>query len=310
LCLGVHVLMGRARAGHGQRADRSRPTQLLGVGRRTCLLAFTLVALGLAGCGSGDGGPEVTEGLSLSLQVPAEARAGETVALRQVLKNVGDAPVELGLGGREDSGFCRDFVISTPDRVDVWRFLDPDPPVVLVCQASLSLKTLGPGEELVLEGEWDETDTHSVPVPAGRYLVRGLLDIRLGVDTPEERRLTLETDTKPLVIVGEQAPPPLTLSLQVPSPVKAGEPVRLWLVAKNTTDAPVTLGLRSPPNPCRDFVVSTGDGVEVWRFLDTVDCSFFGMSSGIKTFNPGEELVLEGEWRQVDAQGAPVAAGS
>ena len=294
-------LVGR---GVFQRRRHFLPT----AGRSGCLLVLLAAVLGLAGCGPGDGGDQVTEGLSLSLQVPAEARAGETVALAQALKNVTDAPIEVGLGGSEPA-FCPGFVISRPDGVEVRRNMDGDLPEFEACPAVLSLKTLGPGEEMVLRDGWKQTDHNGVLVAPGRYLVRGLLDVRLGVDTPDERRLTLETDTKRVVIVGEQAPPPLSLSLQAPSPVKAGEPVRLRLVAKNTTVAPVTLGLWSPPDVCRDFIVSTAGGAEVWRFMDTVDCSFSRISFEIKTFNPREELVLEGQWYQTDAQGAPVAAG-
>jgi len=273
------------------------------------LLLFTVALVGFQGCGSGGSGDQVTEGLTLSLRVPSEVNAGETVPLVMTLKNVTDAPIEVGLGGSEPA-FCPGFVVSRPDGVDIWRNMDGDLPEFEACPAVLSLKTLGPGEEVALGGEWKQTDHNSVLVAPGSYLVRGVLDIRLGVDTPNERGLTLETETNRLVIVGEQAHPPLSLSLQVPSPVKPREPVRLRLIAMNTTDAPVALGLWSPPDFCHDFIVSTAGGVEVWRFLDSVDCSFSRISFEIKTLNPGEQLVLEGEWSQTDAQGAPVAAGS
>jgi hypothetical protein len=164
------------------------------------MLGFILAALvGFAACG-GDSGDQGAQAVSLSLQVPSPVRAAETVALTLILKNESDAPVELGLTGREDSGFCRDFVVSTPDGADLWRFIDPD---TMACESILSPRTLGPGEELTLGGEWNQTDTLGTPVAAGGYLVRGILGIRLDVSTPDERGLTLETEAKSLVILPE-----------------------------------------------------------------------------------------------------------
>jgi hypothetical protein len=136
------------------------------------------------------------------LEVPSPVRAGETVPLTMIARNVSDAPVELGLGGFPGA-ICGDFVATTPGGVEFWRFIYSDLPGVRVCYASQYLKTLGPGEGLSVEGEWEQTDTRGVPVAAGSYLVRGILDIALGVNTPDERVLTLETQEQPLVIEPE-----------------------------------------------------------------------------------------------------------
>jgi len=295
----------------GRRVSQRPRRWLAAAGPSVCLGGIAFAALfGFAACSSGEEGEQGEEAFSLSLQVPSEARAGETVPLTLIAKNVTDAPVELGLGGIEPA-FCPSFVVSTSDGVDVWSYMHGDLPEFGACPAVLSPKTLGPGEELVLSGEWKQTDNNSVLVASGRYLVRGILNIRLDLDTPREREMTLQTEAKPLVIVGEQEAQPLSLSLQVPSPVQAGEPVRLRLIAKNVTDSPVELGLWGPPDFCRDFTVSTADGGEVWRFLDTVQCHYFSrISFAAKTLGPGEELILEGEWDQTDTRGAPVAAGS
>jgi hypothetical protein len=161
------------------------------------VVLLPIVALvGFSACGTGQG----TQPLRLSLQVPSPVRAGETVPLTLIAKNVSGGPVELGLTGPEDTGFCRDFAVSTPDGVELWRFIDPD---TMACQASLSVKTLTPGQELMLEGQWNQADAAGTPVAAGSYLVRGFLPIRLDVNTPAERGLTLQTEAKPLVILPE-----------------------------------------------------------------------------------------------------------
>src|SRR3972149_11528316 len=117
--------MGRIDAGHGRRAGSRRPRRPVKARRWICLVGFILVALvGFAGCGSNRGGEEGAEALSLSLQLPPQVRAGETVAMTLIAKNVSDAPGELGLGGRENTGFAGsyDFGVSTPDGVEVWSF--------------------------------------------------------------------------------------------------------------------------------------------------------------------------------------------
>ncbi len=190
--------MGRIDAGHVGRPVSKPRRRPLGARRWACLITLVLIALlGSVGCGSGGGG-QGTQPIKLSLEVPPQVRAGEAVPLRLVAKNVTDAPLEVGFTGREDTGFCRDFVVSTPDGVELWRFVDPD---TMACQAILSPKTLGPGEELTLEGEWNQADAQGTPVVAGSYIVRGFLPIRLDVSTPGERGLTLETEAKSLVIL-------------------------------------------------------------------------------------------------------------
>jgi hypothetical protein len=163
------------------------------------VVLLAIVALvGFSACGTG----QEAQALRLSLEVPSQVRAGETVPLTMIARNVSHAPVELGLSGHPGA-FCGDFVATTPGGVEVWRFIESDLPGSRACPANLYLETLGPGEELSVEGEWDQTDTRSVPVAAGSYLVRGILDITLGVNTPDERALTLQTQEQPLVIEPE-----------------------------------------------------------------------------------------------------------
>lgn len=181
-------LVGR---GVFQRRRRFLPT----AGRSACLLVLVAALLGLPGCGSGAGGDQGEDPLTLSLQVPSQVRLGEKVSLAMILKNPRDGPVEVGLQGLAEN-LCRDFVVSTAAGVELWRFVSPG----AACPASQVHKTLGPGEELILEGEWAQTDAQGAAVAAGRYLVRGILYVRLDLGTPNERALTLQTDEEPLVI--------------------------------------------------------------------------------------------------------------
>ena len=41
-------------------------------------------------------------------------------------------------------------------------------------QSILATKTLEPGEEVELTGEWEQVDNRGEPVPPGTYLVRGV----------------------------------------------------------------------------------------------------------------------------------------
>jgi hypothetical protein len=120
------------------------------------------------------------------------------VPLTLILRNVSDRPVEVGLGSRPETGFERDFVVSTSGGVKVWGFGDDK-----VWYAVLWPKTLNPAQQLMLEGEWNQVDAQGAPVAAGNYLVRGFLPIRLDVNTPAETGLTLQTEAKPLVILPE-----------------------------------------------------------------------------------------------------------
>jgi hypothetical protein len=103
--------------------------------------------------------------------------------LKLKVKNVSQRPVEQALGGRP----CYDFIVSKPDGTEVWRWSRGQ-----VVQDILELKTLQAGEELEFAGEWKQRDNDGNAVPAGKYLVRGVLN----ADPPEK----LETKPKPLTI--------------------------------------------------------------------------------------------------------------
>jgi hypothetical protein len=95
------------------------------------------------------------------------------------------------------------------------------------------------------------------------------------------------------------------LSLEAPDEVEAGQTVNLKLIWRNLTDQPVdlTLGGR-PPN---DFVVTSSEGKEIWRWLagETVQDIL-----EIKKVDPGQKLEFTLEWQPVDQAGAALPPGS
>lgn len=106
---------------------------------------------------------------------------------------------------------------------------------------------------------------------------------------------------------GSEGPGPQSspLSLEVKSPVKAGETVALTLKWKNVEDRPVSLTLGG--NPAYDFIVTRPDGTEVWRW------SHGQVSQDIlesRTIEPGREVVFEAEWPQQDNEDKPVPPGA
>lgn len=73
-----------------------------------------------------------------------------------------------------------------------------------VFQSIPSFKTLGPGEELVLKGEWDQRDSNGETVAPGTYLVRGIFSRGgwvLSTETPPQTEVErLETRASTLTV--------------------------------------------------------------------------------------------------------------
>ena len=94
-------------------------------------------------------------------------------------------------------------------------------------------------------------------------------------------------------------------SLEAVSQSPYGDTVSMKLKLQNTSDEPVQFftGGRPP----HDFVVTTANGEEVWRWK----CAkIILLPLDGNTLEPGEELEFAGEWEQVDNRGEPVPAGS
>jgi Intracellular proteinase inhibitor len=95
------------------------------------------------------------------------------------------------------------------------------------------------------------------------------------------------------------------LSLEAPNEVEVGQTVNLKLIWRNLTNQPVelTLGGRPP----YDFVVTTSEGKEVWRWLEGQTVQEI---LEIKTVGPGQKLEFTLEWQPVDQAGAALAPGN
>lgn len=83
------------------------------------------------------------------------------------IANPGPAAVTLELQGRVPTA---DFVVSDPHGGEVWSLLRGQ-----VMLGSLRLHPLGPGRSLTFRHRWDQRSGAGKAVPAGEYLVRGVL---------------------------------------------------------------------------------------------------------------------------------------
>jgi hypothetical protein len=95
------------------------------------------------------------------------------------------------------------------------------------------------------------------------------------------------------------------LSLEAPDEVEAGQAVNLKLIWRNLTDHPVELTLGG--RPAYDFVVTSEEGKEIWRWLagqavqDILE---------LRTVDPSQKLEFILEWQPVDQAGTALPPGS
>ena len=113
-----------------------------------------------------DPSEEFLDAIDYSLEAASKAPYGDTVLLKLTLRNTSDEPVRFFTGGRPP----HDFVITTADGEEVWHWK-----CAKIILLPLDRKTLQPGEELEFTGEWEQVDNRGEPVPAGDYLIRGVL---------------------------------------------------------------------------------------------------------------------------------------
>ncbi|GAB62139.1 hypothetical protein KSU1_C0543 [Candidatus Jettenia caeni] len=92
--------------------------------------------------------------------------------------------------------------------------------------------------------------------------------------------------------------------LEVPPKVWVGEMVRFTYTIKNRGKTPIELLVLG--DPACDFVVSTPTGIKIWRYLYGKDIKEI---AELKILNPGEKLVYEAKWNQMDKDGRPVPVG-
>jgi|GEM_PF-1601473 len=231
--------------------------------------------------------------LALRLEVPTEVtlwafgeyvplKLGRNVLLKLKVKNRGDQPMALTFRGHP----AYDFVVSTNDGVEVWRWSQKQ-----FVQPIYERRILQPGEELEFAAVWDQRDSQGRPVSSGRYEVRGVLYLEPG---------QLETEPVSLAI-GPGLP--LHLELEMPSSVHTDETVSLKLKVTNASDRVLELWTLAPP---WDFIVTTQGGREVWRWArgKAFPATLFPL-----TLHPAEVKVYEVSWDQLDNEGYPVPSG-
>jgi hypothetical protein len=140
---------------------------------------------GVTACDDAEEAPDATTvptpplGLTLALEVGAPQDSGGPIPLTLVLKNPNAAAVEFGLGGAGPPGWSGafNFVVNDDLGEEIWLWYDL--PILL----QLAPVTLGGGQEMAFEGEWDRTDKDDSPVPPGTYNLFGRL--RILVEQPD-----------------------------------------------------------------------------------------------------------------------------
>lgn len=109
--------------------------------------------------------------MRLELELPAEIPIGTPVPMVLRLHNDGPA-IDLVLQGRP---VAFDLAVTRPDGTAVWRRL-----ARAAIPAILALRRLAAGEAVEWRDSWDQVDDRGVSVPAGDYLVTGLLPTEPG----------------------------------------------------------------------------------------------------------------------------------
>ena len=127
--------------------------------------------------------------LRVELVAPAAVRAGEPVPVTIRITNPTDKPVDAYFVGRE---VAFDIVVrkAAPpeDTTIVWRRL-----FGRAVQAVLQVRTLAPGEILLLRDTWQQLSDAGSRVPAGNYTVQGIV---LGQDKEQLRTPALSLEIR------------------------------------------------------------------------------------------------------------------
>ena len=100
-----------------------------------------------------------------SLEIPPQVPYGDTVIMKQTIRNIGDEAVSFDLPGPYIN-----FVVETSDGQYVWDWSSGK-----AYFSDISFKNLEPSDEWVFIAEWEQVDKRGEPVPPGTYLVRGYL---------------------------------------------------------------------------------------------------------------------------------------
>src|SRR5215208_2928190 len=118
--------------------------------------------------------------MKLELVLPASVRQRQAIEITLRLINTSRKPVTVYLQGRP---IAFDVIVTHEDGRPVWRRLKG-----AVIPSILQVRVLQPGETVEFSDTWRQQDDLGQPIPAGRYLVTGVLP----ADPPEEFRSSTE----------------------------------------------------------------------------------------------------------------------
>lgn len=159
---------------------------------------------------------------------------------------------------------------------------------------------------------WGPTGSPGIVIgrvlPAATYLFAVLLVLgdcsgSVGGSNPERPVQTLESPVQQQTPASEMAP--LSLRLEAPSEVRAGESVPLRLVLVNPGPEPVTVDLGGDPTAF-DFLIVASDGTAVWRRLEGVAVEDILVP---RTVDPDSSIRFTATWPQRDNDGRQVGPG-
>ncbi|MEM0208291.1 MAG: BsuPI-related putative proteinase inhibitor [Thermofilum sp.] len=210
-------------------------------------------------------------------------RLGIKLSLKLKLKNVSDQAAHVTLLKRP----AYDLVVNTLEGHEVWQWTYRK-----LVQDVTELQTLAPKEELAFEAEWNLHDNQDNPILPGYYCIRGILNVEPPGKIETEKCLTIGLGL------------PLRITLEVPKEAQASQSVSLKLKIENTSGKVLNLTVGYAPY---DFIVTTPDGTEVWRWSYGKAFPLVAMSL---TLQPGEVKEYSETWDQLDNEGYPVSPGT
>lgn len=211
-------------------------------------------------------------------------KLGQKLPLKLKLKNVSDQPVKLALLGTPPYDF---LITKGSGGPEVWRWAqDRDIQEIAV------LRTLYPKDELEFEEQWDQQDSEGNSILPGYYCIQGLVNL----EPPAQN------EAKGCITIGPGLP--LRLTLEVPKETQASHRVSLKLRIENISGKVLNLTVGYAPY---DFLVTTLDGMEVWRWSYA---KAFPLAAMSLTLQPGEVKEYAEAWDQLDNEGYPVSPGT
>ncbi len=104
----------------------------------------------------------------LRLITPAEAHLGNVVRLRLELRNTGTGAFTLNVAGWPAP---YDFVVTQVRGAPVWNWRQTQSDTI---QAIIRFQSIGPGEVVRYDGQWDLRDRKGRAIKPGLYYVRGV----------------------------------------------------------------------------------------------------------------------------------------